>query len=610
MSKDKQAVSFALMGRTFRLYFKMMRESGWGRMILYISTSLLTGALYALNTPVMESLVTAVTNVAQGAGASVIILPAVLFFLCGAGATSFDNIGMYYQIVFEQRIRSGLMRRLMRAIGHKEPIALEDPENLESIEKAKKGVDGIHRLCSQYLNQGAYAIAYFGGMLIYVGLKSPLLAALLFLSIIPLALSNRLIMAQASSLNDHLAPEQRAADYCEKCLTDREYFKETRLLGAYAYFFKRYFGHLRECVRLNRRFTNHETLYKLGSDVLSLVGFAAVMTAMVFELKNGRLNPAGFAALLAGLLGVYGSMGYTVQNLSSHAAEQLPRVKFVFHLLDMPERHGETKAADGARGVTLDDVHFRYPGAENEAVRGVSLEIQPGETIAIVGENGAGKTTIARLLTGLYLPTQGRVLIGGEDTRSIDLPSATESASAVFQKFARYRMTLDENVKMSDTKKDAGIGAALDEAGLPLDSACFPNGADTMLSREFDGVDLSGGEWQRVAIARGLYRAHGLIVLDEPTAAIDPLEETRVYKRFAEMSGQSTAIIITHRMGSARIADRIVVMDKGRIDDIGTHEALMARHGLYARMVESQSSWYKADDSTLQTDAAQACAET
>ena len=302
MSKDKQAVSFALMGRTFRLYFKMMRESGWGRTILYVSTSLLTGALYALNTPVMESLVTAVTNVAQGAGASVIILPAVLFFLCGAGATSFDNIGMYYQIVFEQRIRSGLMRRLMRAIGHKEPIALEDPENLESIEKAKKGVDGIHRLCSQYLNQGAYAIAYFGGMLIYVGLKSPLLAALLFLSIIPLALSNRLIMAQASSLSDQLAPEQRAADYCEKCLTDREYFKETRLLGAYAYFFKRYFGHLRECVRLNRRFTNHETLYKLGSDVLSLVGFAAVMTAMVFELKNGRLNPAGFAALLAGLL--------------------------------------------------------------------------------------------------------------------------------------------------------------------------------------------------------------------------------------------------------------------------------------------------------------------
>mgnify|MGYP004513303575 CR=1 FL=1 len=601
MSKDKQAVSFALMGRTFRLYFKIMRESGWGRTILYLSTNILTGVLYALNTPIMESLVAAVTNVAQGAGMSVIILPAVLFFLCGAGTETVEYLGMYYQIVFEQRVRSGLMRRLMRAVGRKEQIAFEEPENLESIEKAKKGVEGIHRLCSQYFDQALFALTYFIGMLIYVGLKSPLLAALLFLSLIPLALSNRLIMAQASSLSDQLAPEQRAADYCEKCMTDREYFKETRLLGAYAYCFRRYFGHLRECVRLNRKFTNHETLYMLGSDVLSLVGFAFSLAAMIFELKNGRLNPAGFAALLAGLLRIYSYMGNIMQNLSRHAAEQLPRVKFVFHLLDMPERHGEAKAADGARGVTLDNVHFRYPGAENEAVRGVSLEIQPGETIAIVGENGAGKTTIARLLTGLYLPTEGRVLIGGEDTQAIDLPSATKNASAVFQKFARYRMTLDENVKMSDVKKDAGISAALDEAGLPLDSACFPNGADTMLSREFDGVDLSGGEWQRVAIARGLYRVHGLIVLDEPTAAIDPLEETRVYKRFAEMSGQSTAVIITHRMGSARIADRIVVMDKGRIDDIGTHEALMAKGGLYARMVESQSSWYRSDDSAAET---------
>ena len=596
MKKENTSSSWSLLGHTFQLFFSIMRESGLARTILYLFTNILTGVLTALNTPVMESLIASVTNVAQGAGTNVIILPAVLFFLCGAGSTTSNHLGSYYQYVFEQRIRSGMMRRLMRAIGRKEPIAFEEPENLESIEKAKKGTDAVHVICSRFINFGLYSLTYFCGMLIYVGSKSLLLAALLLLSIIPLALSNRLIMARASNLQDQLASEQRAADYCEKCLTDREYFKETRVLGAYTYFFKRYYEHLRACVRLNRKFTNHETLYMLGSDVLSLVGFAAVLTAMIFELKNGRLNPAGFAALLSGLLGIYGSMGYAVQSLSRNTADNLPRVKFVFHLLDMPERHGEAKVADGAHGVTLDDVHFRYPGSENEAVCGVSLEIKPGETIAIVGENGAGKTTLARLMTGLYLPTQGRVLIGGEDTQTIDLPSATAHASAVFQKFARYRMTLSENVKMSDVKKDEGIAAALDEAGLPLDSPCFPEGENTMLSREFDGVDLSGGEWQRVAIARGLYRAHGLIVLDEPTAAIDPLEETRVYKRFAEMSGQSTAVIITHRMGSARIADRIVVMDKGHIDDIGTHESLMAKGGLYAHMVEAQASWYQADD--------------
>ncbi|MBQ8953229.1 MAG: ATP-binding cassette domain-containing protein, partial [Clostridia bacterium] len=189
---------------------------------------------------------------------------------------------------------------------------------------------------------------------------------------------------------------------------------------------------------------------------------------------------------------------------------------------------------------------FRYPGADSEAVRRVSLAINPGETVAIVAEKGAGKTTLVRLITGLYLPAEGRVLIGGQDTKTIDLPSAAARSSAVFQKYAQYKLTLGENVRASglgEAPRDAA--APLRDAGLPADSACFPEGEKTMLSREFDGVDLSGGQWQRVAIARGLYRVHGLIVLDEPTAAIDPLEETRVYRQFAALSRGKTAVIVT-----------------------------------------------------------------
>ena len=168
----------------------------------------------------------------------------------------------------------------------------------------------------------------------------------------------------------------------------------------------------------------------------------------------------------------------------------------------------------------------------------MNLTIKPGETIAIVGQNGAGKSTLVKLLVGLYLPTEGVVEIGGADSRKISPESIYKGTTGVFQKYQRYKLTLQENVWISDleAQDQTHLETAVKKADLELDQETFPQGYDTMLSREFDGVDLSGGQWQRVALARGFYRRHDLIVLDEPTAAIDPLEETRIYQKFAELS--------------------------------------------------------------------------
>jgi ATP-binding cassette subfamily B protein len=260
-------------------------------------------------------------------------------------------------------------------------------------------------------------------------------------------------------------------------------------------------------------------------------------------------------------------------------------------ILDLPELTGRHGAADFTKGIIAENISFTYPGRDEAAVRNASLTISSGEIIAIVGENGAGKSTLVRLLTGLYRPSEGKVAIGGLDTAATAPAPLFRGASGVFQKYQRYKMTLAENVCISDIglgQNEAQMDHALREA-----DALFDLPHDTMLSPEFDGIDLSGGQWQRLAIARGLYRASNFIVLDEPTSSIDPIEEARIYAQFQKLAIGKCAVVVTHRLGSARLANRIIVMDAGRIVDTGVHEELISRPGKYADMWAAQAKWYE-----------------
>ena len=226
---------------------------------------------------------------------------------------------------------------------------------------------------------------------------------------------------------------------------------------------------------------------------------------------------------------------------------------------------------------------FIYPGTDAAAVDGVSVDLAPGTTVALVGANGAGKTTLAKLLLGLFVPTSGDVIRGTVNTRDATRQDIRERTSAVFQNFQRYRMTLRENVVLADVARaedEQAVLRALARGGVPAELWHGREGLDLRLSREFGTRDLSLGQWQRVAIARGLFREHDVILLDEPTASIDPLEEQAVYERFMEIAAGRTAILVTHRLGSARLADRILVMRDGRIVEDGTHERLLERRGL------------------------------
>jgi len=248
-------------------------------------------------------------------------------------------------------------------------------------------------------------------------------------------------------------------------------------------------------------------------------------------------------------------------------------------------------------GFVFDNVGFRYPGATRWAVRGLAFDLRAGETLALVGENGAGKTTLVKLLARLYDPDEGRILLDGHDLREYDLFALRANIGVIFQDFVRYHLTAADNIAVGRIEAREDRARIVDAAKRSLADEVIrklPKGYEQMLGKRFQsGIDLSGGEWQKVAIARAYMRDAQLLILDEPTAALDARSEYEVFKRFKELSEGKTAVLISHRFSSVRMADRIVVMADGAVEAVGTHEELLAQRGRYAELFELQAAGYR-----------------
>ncbi|MFD2117584.1 ATP-binding cassette domain-containing protein [Paenibacillus yanchengensis] len=340
--------------------------------------------------------------------------------------------------------------------------------------------------------------------------------------------------------------------------------------------------------RTDFKATRNEMLMRL----ISLLGYGILLALLIDAVIKGDISVGAFAAIFASIAGVMELIEELLDQQIKSIFRFLGPSRNYFRVLDWPERSGTEQFHGIDQQIVLKEVYFRYPHAAYDALQAVNMTIKKGETIAIVGENGSGKSTLSKLLLGLYLPTEGKVFYDEKCTADLSFSTIFHQHSAVFQSFLKYGLNVEENVKISDWYSSATIESSLAELELNLNNDSFPQGKDTVLSKEFGGVDLSGGQWQRVAIARGIYRRHHFIVLDEPTAAIDPLEEQRVFKQFMRISKGKTAIIVTHRLGSAKLADRIIVMEKGSIVEMGTHAELLQCNGKYSQMFYAQAQWY------------------
>ena len=400
---------------------------------------------------------------------------------------------------------------------------------------------------------------------------------------LPICISYIYKIRAKSNLVDRVAEPKREMDYYYRCITNREYFKETRLLGAIS-FFKNLFEESMYVVNhLEIKFQTKTLRIDLIAKLITVLGYGVVLYLLIENVVIGAITVGAFAAALNGIGLLFDEMKELVGDDIGENIGSVGAIKNLIDFMELPESYGaddreESESDKYERDIIrLENVSFRYPHSKEYALKGITLKITPGEKIALVGENGSGKTTLIKILLGLYEPSEGKIHMPGE-----------MQTSAVFQDFKKYEMPLKENIAISDVMKSVDeerIRRICEKTGVVAD-------INTKLGVKFGGIDLSGGQWQRIAIARGLYKKHNLIVLDEPTAAIDPLEESAIYEQFKDIVKEHTAVLVTHRIGSAQIADRIIVMSRGSIIDSGTHQELLKRCEEYSNMYYAQADLY------------------
>lgn len=550
---------------------------------------------YVLATYVMQNLFDTVKNAVQGSASYQEVINIVLITI---GVQIMSQVINLSTFIISQPIKVTVKGVLDRQIHSKtarlKAIDFEDAEMLDCITKAKEGAASATILYSSVSSLLLFYGPYILAISFYLYSLRPLLLLSLLFIFIPLLISQLVKGRVFSRFVDEAAPLERKLDYYQKTIYHREYFKETRILGLFG-FCNRLYSDTLALFNFKRWQADLKTgIVDVGLRLLTLSGFFGVLYLLFSSLMDGYISVGAFAAVFASMNQIFGELEHALSYYLSNLMENMGAIKSYVKFLNLPEHDGTEKELDYRQGISLCNVSFCYPNAEKEALSNITLDIKPGETLALVGENGAGKTTLVRILTGILQPTKGEILVGGENLDGIAPASLYAKISGVFQKFQKYKMPLVNNVTISDMDSELNtekVNKVLEQADLQMDGR-YEHGLETMLAREFDGIDLSGGEWQRISLARGLYRGSDLIILDEPTSAIDPIEESKLYRKFIDISSDKIAVIVTHRLGSAKIADRIVVLDKGQIDAIGTHEQLMAEVGLYASMYNSQAKWY------------------
>jgi ATP-binding cassette subfamily B protein len=436
------------------------------------------------------------------------------------------------------------------------------------------------------------------GLLVLLGTQAAWLPWLLIITTLPLGWANLRLQRQSWETTVAQGPHTKAMRYFTTLATTDTHAKEVRVLGMGSYLEQRYWGAF-EALRSE---TSRRRLRQAPGPIAAAIVFAAsnilAFWWVVSHAMQGQATPGDVVLVLQTLAAVQtylGGMAGMVALLQGHLLFFDKLFAFLQYQSPMEVAPDAPVATFPLRqGIDFTNVSYHYTNGAM-ALEDVSLRIAPGECVALVGENGAGKTTLVKLLCRLYDPTSGAIAVDGVDLRALDLERWRAGLGAVFQDFGRYHLTVAENIalgRLDALATPERIAHAAAQAGFADHAARLTNGYETQLGGQFGGVDLSGGQWQTLGIARALLRDAEILILDEPTAALDPRAEHALFERFRQLAAGKTTLFITHRLASVAMADRILVLKHGRLVEQGTHRELMALNGEYAALYRLQADHY------------------
>jgi ATP-binding cassette, subfamily B, bacterial len=567
-------------------------------LISRVLASLLPPALFWVSKLIIDTIVRIVTA-HQPPGARLWWLVAAEFAIAVA-AGILGRVIDYLDALLAGKYTHHISVRVMEHAASLDLTAYEDPVFYDRLERARvQATDRLYMI--QAMGRLVQQVITTITLSISIMLFSPWLLLLLIVGVIPAFVGETHFAFLGYAKNFRQTPIRRQLDYLRILGGSKEAAKELKLFGLKNFLtarFEKFSTQVyEEDVALARRKVT------MGS-VLSAIGMAGYYTAYIFAVWKtitGAFTIGTLTFLANAIRDASSNLQQTFSTLSTIADQALFLTDLIAFFEMRPTIESKPNALPAPRpirqGFEFRNVSFRYPGSSRLVLNGLNFHLRPDERVALIGENGEGKTTIVKLLTRLYDPVEGQILLDGIDLREYSLEDLYREIGVIFQDYMRYEMTARENIAVGRIEQVDNLQLLRQSAQKSLADDVvgrLPSGYEQMLGRRFDGgVDLSGGEWQKVALARAYLRDAQVLILDEPTSALDARSEYEVFQRFAELTAGKMALFISHRFSTVRMADRIVVLENGRIAEEGDHDALTSLGGRYAEMFELQAASYR-----------------